>query len=455
MRSLGALILVVLLSFASFAGRANSFDTIAQNEVKIHELTDRIVACELDILKLNTAFRIESSYQTKSRTIRQFLYNLAASGVSLGATTTIMAHRWSTNRPDGGTLQAGAIGLVVGQAIVDGGIAIEYGIDKLKDYQARKCGLSPGIVREKIQNMKVSLDSLLKERRDLISQLSAINPKKRKSMELESEVLEDVRDLALVEFARFFSDQHKVKTSRNVSYINGLLATGAGGYGGSLIGLLAVTDKDPKLAVPAGIGFITSSAIVMVSPITNKLFSRWSKKRTSKDIRKSLGELSNESVSDLNHDLNLLSVSVNFTPTNDRQRHISDRLAVYAAELDMLTQQVNREGNKKEKAATLFKDRLVSNNIIAAAKMTWGIMLIQAGSKHHDEPKTFNRRIAQAATVYTVGQSAWVGDTLLAGKRPKALKFPIGGQIRLPVERLEKRIERLNDIEQLLVKTKD
>lgn len=447
---IASILLATLLSVnTSFA--ASSIDS--NNETELRFLTNEVLSKELDILRLNTVYRIASGYQTRSRTIRQFLYNFTASGVSLGATTTIMAHRWGTDSPDRGTLEAGAIGLVIGQAIVDGGIAIEYAIDKFREIANRKEKLDPKSVRDSIHFLKLELDSLLEARAKKIESLESMPKNTRRIILAETAVLNDIRNLALLEFARFYADEHKRKTSRNVSYINGIIATGAGGYGGSLLGLLAVTERNSRLTIPAGIGFIVSSATVMVSPITNRLFSKWSKNKTKREIRESLGNLSDHNLENLGGNLNRLSVVVNSTRNGERLKEIDSRIAVYAAEFDMLTNQMNREEHRNQRATALFKDRLISNTMIASAKTTWGTMLIFAGARQSQKPVQFNRTIAQAATVYTVGQSAWVADTLLSGKRPKSLKFPIGGQIKIPVEKLEKRIDRLRNIEGMLIKS--
>jgi len=75
-------------------------------------------------------------------------------------------------------------------------------------------------------------------------------------------------------------------------------------------------------------------------------------------------------------------------------------------------------------------------------------MLINAGSTAYNSPIRFNRTVAQAATVYTVSQSLWLADTLYSAKRPKALKFPVGGELQLPVQKLEERLKLLESLEE-------
>ncbi len=455
-RTLSLAILCLQLVFFAVPSYAKSaYDVEAELALEdVHSLTRRILDLELEILRHNTFFRIETNDQSKFRSIRQFLYNLSASSVSLGSSTTIMSHRWSTDKPNNDVLEAGAIGLVVGQAIIQAGIVTEKLVDLARERRAWKKGYSPKQVTVRVSELKDQLDELLARRVSTLSSLKNVSPGTLKILTDETRVLVQLRNLVLMEFARFYADQSKRRTSRNVSYINGLVATAAGGYGGSLIGLLGVTRQKPSYTVPAGIGFIASSAAVLVSPYVNRFFANRAKDRGMAEARAALGELSMGSMETLDTDLNALSMAVKTAKPGERPFHIQERLSVYSSEFEILRQQLLRESSGMSEGKRLFRRRVLANGVIAGSKMAWGVMLITAGAGLSNNGVAFNKRVAEAATVYTVGQGAWVADSLSSGTTPKSLKFTVGGQISFELEKLEKRYERLKELEELVVDSK-
>ena len=251
-----------------------------------------------------------------------------------------------------------------------------------------------------------------------------------------------MRNLSLAEFARFYADQRKRKSARDNSYLNGLLATSAGGYGGSLMGLLATSRGQPSLTVPAGIGFITSSALVMASPVVNRFVGNRAHKKGALEIRARLGEISQSSLLALDANLNDLALK-------NKQSVIpgyTERMAIYSAECDVLRRQLEREKQVESKGDSQFKKRMVANALISGPKLAWGVMLITAGDGFENRPARFNERVAEAATVYTVSQSAWLLDTVTSGSTPGSLKFTIGGQVPFEVKDLEYRLEKLAEL---------
>lgn len=294
------------------------------------------------------------------------------------------------------------------------------------------------------EELKTNIDALLRRRDDLVAALdpAVYSSAIKKALSAETLVLFEMRNLSLAEFARFYADQRKRKSARDNSYLNGLLATSAGGYGGSLMGLLATSRGQPSLTVPAGIGFITSSALVMASPVVNRFVGNRAHKKGALEIRARLGEISQSSLLALDANLNDLALK-------NKQSAIpgyTQRMAIYSAECDVLRRQLEREKQVESKGESQFKKRMVANALISGPKLAWGVMLITAGDGFENRPARFNERVAEAATVYTVSQSAWLLDTVTSGSTPGSLKFTIGGQVPFEVKDLEYRLEKLAEL---------
>lgn len=143
----------------------------ADELASILSLTDQIIDEELALLSHNTNFRIETNDQSKGRSLRQFLYNLTASSVSLASATTISASRWANTRPDQNLLEVSAAGLVAGQAIIQGGIVTEKALDMIQERRARRRGYSLKEATATTEELKTNIDALLRRRDDLVAAL--------------------------------------------------------------------------------------------------------------------------------------------------------------------------------------------------------------------------------------------------------------------------------------------
>jgi len=419
--------------------------------------TDRILDRQLEILKLNTRFRIANAYQSKFRTIRQFAYNFLSAGFALAGSTVLATERWATKSPDPTVLEYGSAMLVTGQGIIQGGILTEALLDKIKDRSVKRKKLDPGSVLASIKGLQAEIDELLAGRQKELAPLRG-DPQTARLIEHETRVLELMRDLCIEEFARFYAERHGNVVSRNVSYLNGLVATGAGGYGGSLMGLLTASTGNKTLAVPSGIGFVVSSSTVMASPFINRYFT---KRARAASLSEMLAEIpgsgsssglssGSSSFEKMQTALDVLSREMAAIPESKYPPGLRKRHVVYKAELELLSHQLEREAEVVSKADRQFAHRVLMNTAIAAPKLAWGTMLIFSGSALPDRSYSFNKTVASAATVYTVSNSLYLADALSSIKRPRSQKFIIGGQVPLSLGKLDQRLLELDTLDALV-----
>ncbi|MCA9802892.1 MAG: hypothetical protein KC777_13050 [Cyanobacteria bacterium HKST-UBA02] len=417
--------------------------------------TDHIVDRELEILKLNTKFRIANAYQSKFRTIRQFAYNFLSAGFALAGSTVLATERWATKTPDPTVLEYGSAMLVTGQGIIQGGILTEAFLDKLRDRSVKKKKLDPESALASIKSLQAEIDELLSGRQKELAPLLS-DPETARLIEHETRVLELMRDLSIEEFARFYAERHSNVVSRNVSYLNGLVATGAGGYCGSLMGLLTASTGNKTLATPSGIGFVVSSSAVMASPFINRYFTR---RARAASLSEMLAEIScpdsgsgsgSGCFEKLQAALDILSREMASIPESKYPPRLRKRHVVYKAELELLSHQLQRETEVASKADRQFAHRALMNTAIAAPKLAWGTMLIYSGSALPDRPFSFNKTVASAATVYTVSNSLSVVDAVSSIKRPRSQKFIIGGQVPLALGKLDQRLLELDTLDALV-----
>lgn len=450
------------------------------DKYKLQEITNKILQKELELLKVNTYFRLETTDQSRIKLWRVFAFNLAGAGVANAGITTIAAERWQTWRnpatADRATLKAGPLLLLISHSIVTAGLLTEMCLDAYGDYKRRKKGLDLKTTTKKVKENQVQLDGLITQRDQLIASSSEFSSQDLQLVNAEGRLLKDLRDLSLVEYSKFYSRGIKRRVSRDLSYFNGLAAATTGGYIGSLCGLLAICERKPQLAGPAGIGFTLSGAFICLAPFINRYGSTWAQKIARKKINKELGNLNNKVAQQFDGDLTALRAL-----NNDAEgAALGQRLSVYDGVKDILANQSKMDAAEKKKADREFLERVVFNGGVGGTKMAWGIQLANAGFSYHVAPpwpviratfpvggskmtvviprpavphtttQMFAKRVAEGATSYIPGTGLWIIDALQARTRGEMEVFSMGSQQALPHQKCRQRLEKLEHLQAIL-----
>lgn len=446
---------------------ANScLPAMAQEAANVETLTNQVLQKEIDLLRLTTEFRIQSTDRSRLKPWRLFLYNLAGSGVSNAGITTIAAERWRTWRKPAtasrSALKTGPILLLIGHSIILSGLLTEAALDLVKDYKSRKKGLTAKRTKKRAIDLRDEIDALLEQRKVTLS----ANPTSSEYALVESQILEDLRDLAISDYSQSFVRSQKRIATRNVSYLNGASSAATGGYMGSLCGLLAVTEKNPRLAGPAGIGFILSGAQIAGAPILAKATADISGHFSKRSLR---NELFATVLTSQNFDAHRTSFKA--LSLADIPNSLKNRIIIYD-QLDLLIdEQLSNNAKETARADSDFRERLLFNAAIGGTKMGWGIQLANAGfsfqpppsssstnsgsqllglSKQKGPNELFARRVAQGATTYIPGTGLWILDSLQARARGERELYTMGSQDALPHQKLSRKLAKLEDLERML-----
>lgn len=440
---------------------------------RLDSLTNEILRCEIELLKLNTNFRVRTTDRNRIKPWRTFLYNLGASGVSTAGITTIAAERWRTwRKPATGSrtaLKAGPIMLLTGHSIIAGGILLEAGLDVINDHKQKRNGLDPKSTRREAQELVCIIDAKLKERESLLSGLNAFSEQERNCAREESQALIDLRNLALSEFCQFHVRAKKRLAGRNFAYLNGFSAATTGGFLGSLCGLLAVSCRKPRLAGPAGIGFTISGANIATGPELGRVVSNGAGYLARRSLKKEFGEIPKPHLQE--HLVALRQRAQSGTP-------LAVRLSIYDAADGVMKKQALMNTAEKKKTDKEFLERCLYNAAIGGSKMAWGIQLMNAGygystavakaqtpkqttAKTMPNPiskffptrpkktqaQLFAQRVAQGATSYIPGTGLWIFDTLQARARGEMDVYTMGQQAAFPHQKLSERMNKITDME--------
>lgn len=426
---------------------------------QLESINKEVLEKELQLFKLNTTFRLETTERNRRKPWRVFAYNLMGSSVATAGITTIAAERWRTWRSPAkakrGVLKAGPILLLTSHSIMTGGILVEAFLDAVNDHKQKKKGFDPKTMQKRATELRDAIDQKLTERSQVVSSLGSIAAPELALVTSEGLVLQDLRNLAMAEYVQFHVRAKKRIVSRNVAYLNGFFSATTGGYLGSLMGLLAVTNRNPRYAGPAGLGFTLSGMSIVAGPVLGRLAGNAAGAFAKSQLKRQLGTVAPAHLAE--HITTLKASSPSGEP------RLSTRIAIYEETDSLLARQAKMNAAEKKKADKEYRERLIANAMIGGTKMAWGIQLMNAGFNFHQVPKpqarpsyihkaqtpaqVFSHRVAQGSTSYIPGTSLWILDTLQARARGEMDVYTMGQQMALPHQKLRDRLEKLEAME--------
>ncbi len=437
-------------------------------------LSKTAVLKEIELLRLNTRYRIESTRIGKWKPWRQLAYSLAANTLVEVGISHIAYARWKYWRRPGlaskAFLRKGPQCLLIGHAIIVGGVLIETGFDLLAQHQQNKKGFDRKTCRNRVIALKGEIEEVLSSREALIKSAS-ISPDQSRILQVEGKVLSDIKDCALAEFSRLAVREHKIKAARDSANIMNFSQAATGGFIGSLGNLLAVANRKPRLANPAGIGFVVSGAFIVLTPPVSKLFSVIAANREKK-LESGLLAFNPQASADLESDrLELLKSSSDATKSLPGLR---TRLAIYDLQKDLMEKQQQSAAAEAKLNKREFIEKCVTNAIAGGTKISWGANLIVAGSDYSNTaPKApptlavrlgnqtfrvpvratktpaqmFGRRVAQGATSNIAGPFVGALDAIQSRFRGELRVRKAKREGNSPGQILAARLKTLEEME--------
>lgn len=447
---------------------------------RIDQLTNNILRKEIELLKLNSRFRAESTAVSKWKPWRLFAYGLAGNVVTNIGIDHICYARWKYwQRPALATkpfLRKGPICLLIGHSIIGGGVLIESALDAFNDRKIKNRGFDRRTCRQRVITIRDEIGKLMEERSAAISSTS-LDSTDLAVLHAEDQVLKGAKDCAIDEFVGLSARAAKWKTARNTSNIMNFGNAATGGYIGSLGNLLAVSNRKPRLALPAGVGFITSGAFILFNVPTTRLVSTVLAKMEGKKERALTGVALGAPQS-FDSDREKFAVLLQNAPSTPIVNNARARLQIYKVQDEAMEMNANLGKAERRAADKEFLEKMVVGSIAGGTKIAWGTNLVLAGSAFTNRAparaptipvrvgaqtfrapvrtfktpaQLFSKRVAQGATCQVVGSGIAAIDVLqsrIRGEmrvREAKAKGTAAGQI------MASRMKKLEEVERSLL----
>jgi hypothetical protein len=395
--------------------------------VLIENVTNEITRAELQLMKISTQFHVSWLRQGNWKSWRLFMYKLAGSTLTNAGMITIAASRFQYSRDPAAAprdyLKAGHIVNLTAASVVVGGTLIESTLDRLVERRLGGQRADCGSTLEKFLQVRAKLDSLLVKRNNLIQSCTSLTPGQSEILNIEGQILNDLKQLASIEFANSYCDVVRIRTSRNLANVTALLSASTAGYMGSLNSLLSVANHYPKQTGVAGLGFITSGSTVVASPLITQLGTKLAVSKAAKQLRDHQIELNNPAAQLDSHCLSLQRLIATANPADVQLLNaLQVRRAIYARHHEILDSRQEVRAGIKDWSRRELTERLIFSSIVGGTNIARGAQLSVAGFHYYDSPKDSFKLVASASTAYIVGSGVWTADNIQGKLREELLK---------------------------------
>lgn len=408
---------------------------------ELESLSTQAARKELELLKLNARYRVESTKTDKYKPWRTSIFNLGSYVFSNIGIDHVAYARWRTWQQPATAgkpfLEFGPAFLITGHSIATVGVMTEVALDVKRAYQLKKMGFDETSYRKNVTSLKKDIDSLLEKRTAVLSSTPFADSAEKAAAEKETQILKYVRDGALTEYKNFCLRGKTFRVGRNAGNFMAFAGATTGGYMGALCGLLAISNRNPRIAGPGGIGFILSGTCIVLGPIVSKASAVMAGKRLAKKLSAEIGPVNANAVKDLEAATKEL---VTILPSSAEARTgLSTRRSLYELSAATLAKDSAMASAEKAAAQREFKEKVIVNAIIGGTKIGWGAQLANAGFGFKQQPvqptrvinvsvngknvpiysyrpkrpgSLFAKRVAQGSTTFIPGTAVGVIDAI-------------------------------------------
>jgi len=420
-------------------------------------ITEQILRKELELQRLSTQFRAETTLTSQWRQRRVFLYGETNASCSEAGILTALPVRYAlstqktptTNRQRG-KLRGSTCTQLSGQLIGMAGDVFELGLN-FKHYVAIKGkGFNPAAYRRHVQELHTELDKLITERNGALAHAIDFGPTELKVAQAEGQLLHDMRDLSLIEFSKFHSATRRFWVFQNTAFLVDF-AKNSTGATANIIGLVANHLHRPRLNGTGGVFQTISGVIVLLTPVVGRVTGNISglaaQKVTSKELTH-IGAHNAETFS-LHRQQFTRLVADNISETgyvlNARRRQ-----GLYAQEETLLLSTRQFLKAQRERASGTMRENIIFAAAVGPPRVANGVLGILGGWEYSNNRNTRDKLLAAGSTGYLAGTSFNLLETTRVEVSAEIQNRELEKAQLLPRQQFAQRLHRLYDMEKIL-----
>jgi hypothetical protein len=395
----------------SYAAGAHSDD----QDRTFEALTTAVLHKELELERLNTNFRIKTTLVSPWRQRRVFCYGESNASLTEGALLNTLPLRYRLarekikrpppNRKNRRTFTNSLRTQLVGQCIGSGGDILELGLNLINYYKLHRNGFSPAMYQKRLQSLHTELDGLIAQRQTILKAHIWANPFEEQVAQSEEKLLDDVRDLSLLEYSRYLSATKRFWVFQNTAFFVDLAKNSTSGAA-SIIGLAANHLRRLRMVGGAGLLNTISGVIVLITPAVGRVTGNLSGLAAERTVS---GELTNIQATRAETFIEDRQKFLSLLETNQGKttylRGARARSELYTRQDEIIVGTREFLNKQRERARGTLQENLIFAGIVAPPRISNGILTMIGTWHYYANSPTRNKLGAAGNTAYLGGNT--------------------------------------------------
>lgn len=432
------------------------------NSSNIDQITQSILQKQIELERLNTQFRIETTLVSTWRQRRMFTYAESNAGLTEASLIKAIPIRYNQARkkipkppPDNrnrSRLVAATRVQLVGQCIGAGGDVLELGLNFMHYCSIRKKGYNPSAYQRRVSVLHSELDNLIEQRRVLLANSNQLSQEEMKTAQVEGKLLSDLRDLTLLEYAKYLSGTKRFWVLQNTAYLVDL-AKNATGIAGNIVGLQANHINRPHWVGTAFLLSAISGVIVLVTPlvgrVTGNVAGLAAGKTASKELTHVQARGTETFLSDEDKFSGLIKGKTNESPY---LAAASKRQQLYEEQEELLLSAKEFLLRQRQCARNTLIENIIFAGAVAPPRITNGILGMIGFWHYYNNSPDRNRLLAAGNTAFLAGNTFNILETARVQLAAEWENHKLANTNLLPRQQFKHRLKLLNNMDDILSK---
>ncbi|HEY9777550.1 MAG TPA: hypothetical protein V6C81_27550 [Planktothrix sp.] len=469
-RLLQTMICCIALCAAPASAYEGAVELDSPDPSPLENINNTILTKELELLRLNTQFRIESTKQPKWRRWRQFVYsetNASCTEASLidrmvtsypfmQKPPTLLSITKTTNTqgkvvtkatekmakaasPRSSLVEGAAEASMIGQFIAATGELFEISSNLNTYRQAKKLGLDPGSYRKQVCDSTAELDRLLKTRAQIIE-----GSKTSEIATAEGRVLQDIRDIAVSQYGQYHSAALRLRFFQNAAYLASITKNGVGAAG-NVVNIESTHLHNTPLGGTASLLTLVAGVVTVATPVFGRVSGNLAGLVDRRTISKDFNQSEAAETSTLARDTQQFKLALK---SGDKSpSSMVQRSNIYDKEKEFLNAEDGSNVRELTQAKHTTVENVVYGTIVGSSRIGQGVTGMIGSWEYPNQKWVAARLTAGGATSYGAGSAFNILETARVRLSDEVHTQRLAKQGLLPSQLLKQRLDGLEQME--------
>ncbi len=444
------------------ASNIASSEVSANQSTDLEQITRSILHKQIELEKLNTHFRIETTLVGPWRQRRMFVYgesnaSLTESGLITRLPVNFNLARKKIAKPpvdqkNRSRLVSATRQQLIGQLIGAGGDVFELGLNFVHYCSIKNRGFNPTGYRKQVRVLQGELDRLIDKRRSILDHSVNLSPNEIHLARAEEKLLDELRDLSLLEYAQYLSATKRFWAFQNTAFLVDF-AKNATGAAGNIVGLEANHRRRLHMVGSAFLLSTISGAIVMVTPMVGRVTGNLSGLAAARTASRELTHIQTTNaeiyLSDKDQFLRTLKDQTADTPYLSG---LYKRKALYEKQEEIFLSAQQFLKRQRERARGTLTENIVFAALVGPPRIANGVLGMIGSWHYYNNSPDRNRLFAAGTTAYLAGTTFNMFETARVQAFIELQNRELAKTNLLPRQQFNHRLDLLENMDQILTK---